>query len=482
MIQIVDQKGKLRQPDAEDMLSPLSDSLNLDHVRAYPIEKYDSVLLIDTFSDSIAVVDKSTMSEIYKKNVNLSSSEIKILSGLFRKNTKKLNDKYQASVSKVCADSPITYVICPTYTCNNRCTYCYQQHAEDFKRRTICDEKLNKLLTYIEQDLRGRRKADPNKMAVLDLFGGEVFQPRMRQIVERLFEFARLNKMRISATTNAVELNAYFDLFVIYKPYMGRIFTSLDGGKEYHESRRIHVRGPSYQKIINNVNALLRLKIPVTVSINLDHKNLDQLPLFLEVSSQNNWLNNKLVTLEIGRVDDRRFETNYEGIMPEAELLHHLIEYDAQQGLPSNIKFAFIKSCLYMAERFGLSFNQKELGRIKGHFCWATSPADSVVYVDPDLDTFRCTYTVGKKAFITGNVDSGGPDNSKWFAHNMFTNPECGECSIGGYCSGGCYLSFQKNKAKQCFEEQANVDYFVKEVVMPRIIQQLTGVADDKTA
>jgi sulfatase maturation enzyme AslB (radical SAM superfamily) len=89
------------------------------------------------------------------------------------------------------------------------------------------------------------------------------------------------------------------------------VCTTIDGGKGLHSKRRIASReNENFDKIVRNINKIIELHIPITISINVDKNNIDHLSDYFYTANINNWSNNDLVKLEIGRVDDRLWDAN----------------------------------------------------------------------------------------------------------------------------------------------------------------------------
>ncbi len=93
-----------------------------------------------------------------------------------------------------------------------------------------------------------------------------------------------------------------------------------------------------------------------------------------------------------------------------------------------------------------------------------------MIYIDADLKTYRCTYTVGNKNFSTGTLENQDK-LSGWYKHMLLNLPECLACPLGGYCSGGCRISSVINPKLRCQEEKASFDFFVKQVLIPWLKQ-----------
>ena len=155
--------------------------------------------------------------------------------------------------------------------------------------------------------------------------------------------------------------------------------------------------------------------------------------------------------------------------MSEAQLLKYLYDFNKNNEFPCNIKLAFVKTSLCIAQRLGFDFNQNERGRQKFHYCWSATPVDNIQYIDKNLNVYRCTYTVGREDLALYNLKNmNDRTNVDMFNRSTFL-PECWNCPIGGYCGGGCCVSSHVNQERFCNEELKNFDYLINQLVIPII-------------
>lgn len=373
--------------------------------------------------------------------------------------------------------APYELAFCPTYSCNLRCAYCYQQFDPTLDKRVVSDENLSKFLAYAGGMIDKVRAARPERPVVLQFFGGEPFTRPAKPVIKKLFEFCRERKVHVAVTTNGVGVDDFFDILLPYHGYIAKVGVTLDGVGEFHDSRRKSRDGrDTFDGIVRNINVLLRAGIRVMTSLTLDKSNLGQAERFFAFAEAQGWSDNPLVELSVARVDDRKYETGYDAIMSEARLFKELLDLNSRKPFPANIRFAFLKTSLPLAARLRSAFNQNEAGRDKFRYCWSCSGLDSMVYVDSGLDVYRCTYTVGDKRFRIGTL-AGGFSTEEWEKHWTWGRRECRECPIGGYCSGGCRLSAQKDFERNCREEKANFEYLIEHVVAPKLAGMLPAKA-----
>ncbi len=367
------------------------------------------------------------------------------------------------------AGLPAQIGFCPTYACNMRCTYCYQQNNPELDKRPVTEENLARFMDYAAGAAAKARAGRPDRPVVLQLFGGEPFSGGTRPAIKKLFEFCRAHKMHIAATTNGLALNDFFDLLLPYHGYIGKIGISLDGVGETHDSRRKTAPAESgFARIVANINILLKAGIHVSVSHTLDSSNIGRLPEFLRFTGAQGWNGNPLVDLVLSRVDDRKFETGYPAILSEAQLYKELLALDDKKPFPGNVRLAFLNASLPFAGKLGRTFGHNENIRERFKYCWAASDIYDLVYIDAALDVFRCTCTVGAKEHKIGSLQAGFSLEA-WHAHSAWARKECAGCPIGGYCRGGCRLSAGKDFDRNCREEKANFDYLVEHVIAPRL-------------
>jgi uncharacterized protein len=446
--------------------------LSFNHLIVEPLVD-DKVILIDSFRDNVCVTTTKTYDRLIQNPKHLESGYQKYFAKYFSRTNNWLEEQKLSYSTEIFENKKnfTNYIICPTYDCNMRCTYCYQQHSKTLDRNPITDQNLQRIFDYIQNNLREKEQLDSDHHGIVELFGGEPFQKSNYNLVNNVLKFARDNHCAVAATSNGMDLHLFWKLFIQYRGYIKLIGVTLDGGPSIHNRRRLSVeRKDSYTLIVENINILLKIGINVIISINVDNQNFDSLEEFFDIAKKNGWSNNDKVKLEIGRVDDRFMESKYKKMNSEAELIKKLIELNNKYPFPKNIKFAFLKSSEKLAKKLGFAFNQNEAGRSDFHYCWNTSPIDDIQYIDHQLDVFRCTYTVGKKEFKIGNLDSLEKIEevkNDIFKHSYFNIDKCQNCSIGGYCSGGCYVSRQVNFEQSCSKEKENFKFLMKYVVAP---------------
>ena len=210
--------------------------------------------------------------------------------------------------------------------------------------------------------------------------------------------------------------------------------------------------------------------------MNIDKHNIDQVESMMAFYRDNGFLGNPYFDIEIARVDDRLFETGYDKMMTDTELIMRLSAMD----LPSShVNYSFVKSSLFLCRKLDPAFKQMEARQVS-NYCWASAPLQQVFYIDAQLDVFRCTYTVGRKEYSLFKFSLEELENYRMPDRTYQQYPRCRTCPIGGYCSGGCALSAGKDFDKMCEEEQKDFDLYLRQIYYPRVQSMLEAYLQKK--
>jgi len=360
--------------------------------------------------------------------------------------------------------SHASFILAPSYKCNMSCVYCYQQSDKTLSKTQITMEKYEAFKKFFLDNKGDFETYD------LQLFGGEPLLIENKDIVLDMFKLAKEHHTKLSFTTNGLTLPEYMKTLIVYRKFVGVVATTIDGLTDSHLERRFSTIQDvnSQLKMKETIKILLDVGIEILVSINIDKKNIMELEGVIRELQAEGFFDYKNFKFDVGRVDDRLFETGYPEILDEVEIVKALNQID---DLPKNVKAAFIKSGYNLLKKVGLDYGQNE-NRGKHQYCWSVNSKDKVFYVDNDLDVFRCTYTVGRKDFKIGKVGEA-IDDHEWFNHGGYQYDACLKCEIGGYCSGGCRLSYLTDKERQCEWEKASFNKLMSQVILPNLNLEL---------
>lgn len=446
--------------------------INVDKIEEYKIPNNicvhnydkDSYLVINSFTDKCFIIDKYFVdNDLIPSSIKkylVVPNDIKGESEL--KNSLYNNDEVDKS------RTIITIILAITYACNLKCTYCYQQCNPILNKEIISDENLEKIFHVIKM----YKNEYPDKIIELGLFGGEPLLKTNEKIIDKIFEFCKENIIKVHIVTNGTNLDYFMKKIIINRKIIRSIATTIDSSVANEETRAYLLKNKkqinnSASYILSCLKVLLDYEVPVSISSNMDKNNLNNLKDLHELLKEVGFIDNKNFDWYIGRVDDRMYETNYPYIITDTDILHELSKIE---NLEDNCHAAFIKTVKNLCDKINMSFNQQET-KGKHNYCWTSSPHRNVLYIDNDLDLFRCTYTVGRKEFSIGHLNSTKLLDNNSQDRTYFNYEKCKKCKIGGYCSGGCQLSYKVDKDKQCDYELKAYDYFLEKLFINKIKQ-----------
>ena len=165
------------------------------------------------------------------------------------------------------------FVFCPTLECNCRCIYCYENPLEKRDGKAT----LGQLYGYCKF-VEDHAHKHPDHMITCELFGGEPLMKENRNLIEKYFDWLKSRKLSTAITTNGMDIMEYIDILLTKKRHIYLVNVTIDGPETIHNKRRPSLNNNNAFQIIENaVDTLKYLRIPVSVSINLDAENVDYL-------------------------------------------------------------------------------------------------------------------------------------------------------------------------------------------------------------
>jgi len=431
------------------------------------VTKFDDInsLVIDSFFDRVDIVPTSLLDG---KNIFILNrySQTHLASGV--ETVKRLYE--QSLKNDVATKQQFIFSICPTYSCNMNCVYCFENDTISHMKE-VSAEDLTDILELVKKEITVIRQSNSKTSIDIELFGGEPLQERNKHLVEMVLQFARENKCQSTIITNGYELLGFVTTFVKYRDVLSKVNTTLDGTETTHNMRRrLKSRKGSFEEISSGIDRLLKLGLRVGVQTNVDKENIDNLKdIFCYYESQG-WTAMENFNAEIARVDDK-YGSGNRCVLSETDIVKKIISIFSYEP-PRWLNLAFIKSPERVSKMAGVSFNQNEYGKALYHYCWATSPIIKGCYIGTSKEMYRCTVTVPSEQFKCGEL---GRDEilgyeDLWLNNSCFSRNECLNCDIGGFCGGGCVIEKQtKDFNSICEYEKTNFKAFIEEVLIPRM-------------
>lgn len=345
------------------------------------------------------------------------------------------------------------YIFMPTYDCNLRCSYCYQDHMRTdcgFKHllRSMRAPVVDRIFAAIPR-LEERHGLDPRqpRRRSIGLFGGEPLLAANKGIVEHILARAlEMGDAAFWAVSNGTELDAYADL--LGPAGIARLQITLDGPARQHDERRIYADGSgSYARIAANIDMALARGAEVSVRLNVDRSNLADLPVVAAEIAARGWDRHPGFSAYTSPVRGGDGKTGAGVTMSSWELDRALTamreEHPAMAILARPDEGMRARARRIFDDPGGI------LPSLRPSFCGAH---DRMYIFDPFGDIYACWERTGDPGVRVGRVTPEGDVEMRaeqeqlWRGRTVASNPVCRRCRFALHCGGGCaVLALDRN-------------------------------------
>lgn len=420
----------------------------------------DNTLLLNTLTSAMDIVDNSTYDKIQQMikekdqiACNRDDDLYKSLKsrGYIFDNQKEEQDciyKMVCTIERMKNSiEPNEFVICPTVGCNLRCTYCFESDAQHKCFSLMSDEQLNTIFNYIKgyvakyNEQKNSEKSVNKKLPNILLYGGEPLLKNNFHIVKKVLDFARQTKISVGIITNATTIDDdYCKLLNEYKNEIPSIQVTMDGNKSIHDKRRIRADGSgTFESICGGINKILGIGIIVSLRINVDAENIENLGELKKVFEKEDWLSNPLFSSYAAPVQCHDCKKRTCHFMTPSNVLSGLME----KGFYGN-DTSFLKNVLSPVYGIAIGlFNTSgnEAKPWKPMYCESTRGAQYCF--TPDGNIVACLSCAGNDDYRIGTFDENGvnidEDRLKiWTDRDRFKIEKCKNCRFVFLCGGGC--------------------------------------------
>ncbi|MGH2583813.1 MAG: radical SAM protein [Dehalococcoidia bacterium] len=336
-----------------------------------------------------------------------------------------------------------SYIFMPTYDCNLRCSYCFQDHMRTdprFKRllRTMEPELVDRLFAAMPQiEEHHGLEPGPQSRSSMGLFGGEPLLEQSRSIVEYIIRRAQAEgETTFWAITNGTQLDAYYDL--LNPRQLAQLQITIDGPPAEHDRRRIHADGSgSFEQIARNMAVVLDQGVRVQVRMNIDRTNVEELPALADEIVRRGWdryENFMAYTAPIQAANDKTDSKTTFGSWELDKAVNRLREQHATMRVINRPD----DPMMYRAQTL---FSTQQLPSLTASYCGAHN---GMYLFDAFGDLYACWERTGDPNIRIGRVTEDGdfelkaPMATMWRSRNVTTNPTCRQCRFALYCGGGC--------------------------------------------
>ncbi|MDQ2901979.1 MAG: SPASM domain-containing protein [Ktedonobacteraceae bacterium] len=336
-----------------------------------------------------------------------------------------------------------SYVLMPTYDCNLRCAYCFQDHMRTdptyshllhAMSKPIIDRIVNGML-----DIETKHDLPPADDYVRNIgfFGGEPFLARNRRVIDYIIDKVHsIGKASFWGVSNFTDLDAYEDL--LGPDCIKMLQVTVDGPALEHNKRRIYADGSgSFDRIARNVSMALERGVQINMRMNIDRINIEFLPELAEEIIARGW--NKYphfsaYTAPIHAANKNvSVKTTFDSWSLDKALNQKRLEYPAMHVIhrPDD---PLKDTAQRLIEQQGQPF-------LHAQFCGAHA---SMYVIDPFASVYACWERTGDAKVRMGHITPQGKYeveenlSKMWRSRNVTTNKICRQCRYALNCGGGC--------------------------------------------
>ena len=350
--------------------------------------------------------------------------------------------------------SGVGLVIMPTYDCNFRCPYCFEQHrltnGQDWLDNTMSDETMETIFAALA-DYKKRGYT----LSGCTFYGGEPFLEKNLPVVKKIAERCKALEMDMSAITNGYDLEAYMDFMQEYGVHGLQI--TVDGTAELNNRRRIHKDGlPTYDRILRNMELALSHGVRVNLRVNVGKENLHGIKELVDDLKARGFIDKEKARTEEEkelRKTDKKAKTKRgsfsyyfkatnddahpEKNIREQDIIDELmrIGFSAEEAIDCQSQY----SPIFYALR-GL-FRKESYPEFSPAYCGSEL---GMMVVDPFGRVYSCWDMVAKEENVVGvaNLEMKrflwNFTKAKWRTRTVDLMKACQLCPYAFICRGGC--------------------------------------------
>ncbi len=337
------------------------------------------------------------------------------------------------------------YVVMPTYNCNLRCAYCFQDHMRTDSNyrhllRTMAPELIDRMFLAMPhlEALQGvsEEQAFPRDIG---FFGGEPLLASNRSAVTRILSKAQaLGPTTFWAVTNGTELQAYED--VLSPGCIGRLQVTLDGPPAEHDRRRVYADGSgSFARIADNIEMVLDRGVSVNIRLNLDRVNLLEVPELAEEIERRGWWEHEHFSVYTAPVRPENDNVDKRTTFNSGELSRALDEL--RKVCPTVARVVRPTDEIKAQARRVFAAVRPGPPVLRESYCGAHN---GMFVFDAFGDIYACWERTGDPTVRIGAINADGTVTLNRSVHDMWrsrtvaTNPVCNRCRYAFHCGGGC--------------------------------------------
>lgn len=146
--------------------------------------KGESTLLVNSLTGAMDEINTDELNKI-KTGERNSTYDLLKRRGYLEEDQTQIKEKVIQYCQKCVSNftNRLNLLLCLTYSCNLRCTYCFQQHSIHSKKEVMDVKQIEKAISDVETKILKKFNKDEY---VISLFGGEPLQTKTYDVVEKV--------------------------------------------------------------------------------------------------------------------------------------------------------------------------------------------------------------------------------------------------------------------------------------------------------
>lgn len=326
-----------------------------------------------------------------------------------------------------------TISILPTYDCNFRCPYCFERSNINYnadREKVISRDTVDEIFKVLDKLREG---VDRN----IYILGGEPLIEKNYGIIKYMVDKGRKGNFKFSVSTNGYDLDKFMNIFT--KNTINCLQITLDGLQEYHDkSRYLFGRKGTFDKIVSNIECVLKKNIKVSIRSNISKKNIDEIPKLIDFYRKKGWTSCSNFRFYFTSVN----ECNRSNSIKNIDIFNYIKSLNDESINPVEVVgiYSEIKS------RMSKYIKENKLVLFKSEGC--SSNANNIL-IDPSGLIYNCFDLVGTN-HTYGEIKNGNfmlnKEIIKWQDRYVSNMDKCINCKYGLYCAGGCTADNVRSK------------------------------------
>ena len=314
--------------------------------------------------------------------------------------------------------SELTLVLAPTYACNLRCPYCYEQGHNAIKGK-MSPEVMDAIMRFVE----ARYAEHAFEKLTVQWYGGDpsLALDVVEELSTRFIDWCDARAIGYSAmmltNCNLIDEDA---VKMLAQARVGFVYVTIDGFEETHNARRVSAMGlNSFQKNIDAVKLFVKYGIEVRAVMNVDRVN------WPEFHPLRNMLRDEIgIDLSCGRLCDYGHFFGSRGFAkPNFDLFEHdeFSRMMHEEFVEGGFDAATIADMLQPVPRF------------------CNGQRDNYFVIDTLGDVYLCDGIIGEQDRVIFNVlDEPTREQLHSVSHDPQDSAQCRNCHLLPICQGNC--------------------------------------------